>query len=116
MSKRIIRTRRAEVYGDDVSGIDVNMQTGNHEGQTCTVRKNVTVEYEKPSSWKNVRNLDADDSIETVVSNVAVVNAKEIRGPWPVVFRNRRQKKIQAKRDVTITLDDPLNSKRRRRR
>ena len=102
MSFRIIRTRRADVYGDDISEEDVNMQTGNHEGQTRKVRKNVTIEYEKPGSWKKVRNLDNSGSKEVVKANIATVNAKEIRGPWAVVFNGRRQKKIHAKRDVTI--------------
>ena len=102
MSFGIIRTRRADVYGDDISDEDVDMQTGNHEGQTRKVRKNVTMEYEKPGSWKKVRNLDNSGSKEVVKANIATVNAKEIRGPWTVVFNGRRQKKIQAKRDVTI--------------
>ena len=102
LSFGIIRTRRADVYGDDISDEDVDMQTGNHEGQTRKVRKNVTMEYEKPGSWKKVRNLDNSGSKEVVKANIATVNAKEIRGPWTVVFNGRRQKKIQAKRDVTI--------------
>ena len=102
MSFGIIRTRRADVYGDDISDEDVDMQTGNHEGQTRKVRKNVTMEYEKPGSWKKVRNLDNSGSKEVVKANIATVNAKEIRGPWTVVFNGRRQKKIQTKRDVTI--------------
>ena len=102
MSFGIIRTRRADVYGDDISDENVDMQTGNHEGQTRKVRKNVTMEYEKPGSWKKVRNLDNSGSKEVVKANIATVNAKEIRGPWTVVFNGRRQKKIQAKRDVTI--------------
>ncbi|WP_400203616.1 hypothetical protein [Methanomethylophilus alvi] len=74
------------------------MQTGNHEGQTRKVRKNVTIEYEKPGSWKKVRNLDNSGSKEVVKANIATVNAN----PWAVFFNGRRQKKIQAKRDVTI--------------
>lgn len=115
MSKRTIRTRRADVYGDDVSKMNVNMQTGNHEGQMRIVRKNVTIEYESPSSWKRVRNLDKDPSVETVSANIAVVDAKEIHGPWPVIFKGRSQKKIQAKRDVTITCDEPSEHPKRRR-
>ena len=45
LSFGIIRTRRADVYGDDISDENVDMQTGNHEGQTRKVRKNVTMEY-----------------------------------------------------------------------
>lgn len=59
MSFGIIRTRRADVYGDDISEEDVNMQTGNHEGQTRKVRKNVIMDYEKPGSWKKVGGLDS---------------------------------------------------------
>lgn len=81
MSFGIIRTRRADVYGDDISDENVDMQTGNHEGQTRKVRKNVTMEYEKPGSWKKVRNLDNSGSKEVVKANIATVNAKEIRGP-----------------------------------
>ena len=102
LSFGIIRTRRADVYGDDISDENVDMQTGNHKGQTRKVRKNVTIDYEKPGSWKKVRNLDNSGSKEVVKANIATVNAKEIRGPWAVVFNGRRQKKIQAKRDVTI--------------
>lgn len=115
MAKRIIRTRKADVYGDRISDMDVNMQTGNHEGQTRTVRKNVTIEYERPRSWKNDRNLDDDPSVGTATANIAVVNAKEIHGPWPVIFKGRRQKRIQAKRDVTITYDDASETSGRRR-
>lgn len=116
MAKKIIRTKRANVYGDDVSGKNVNMQTGNHEGQTRVVQKNVTIEYEKPLSWKKVRDLDGGSSTETTTTNHAVVNAKEIHGPWPVLFKGRRQKKIQAKRDVTITYDDRSDSSKKRGR
>ena len=105
VARRVVRTRKADVYGADVSRSDVNMQTGNHEGQTCTVRKNVTVEYEKPSPWKKIRNLGRHDDVESITGDVAVVNAKEIHGPWPVIFKGRRQKKIQAKRDVTIFVE-----------
>ena len=105
MTKRTIRTRKADVYGDDISGMDVNRQTGNHEGQTRTVRKNVTIEYEKPRSWKKVQSLDDVPTLDTAIADIAVVNAKEIHGPWPVLFKGRKQKRIQAKRDVTITFD-----------
>ena len=116
LAKKIVRTRKADVYGDDISGMDVNMQTGNHEGQTRTVRKNVTIEYERPQSWKKIRKLDDDSMVDTVNANIAVVNAKEIRGPWPVIFKGRKQKRIQAKRDVTITNDDASDTSRRRKR
>lgn len=106
MVKKVIRTRYADVYGDRINDPEVNMQTGNHEGQTCTVRKNVTVEYEKPSPWKKLRDLGRHDDVESITGDIAVVNAKEIHGPWPVVFKGRRQKKIQAKRDVTIHFTD----------
>ena len=106
LSFGIIRTRRADVYGDDISDEDVDMQTGNHKGQTRKVRKNVTMEYEKPGSWKKVRNLDNSGSKEVVKANIATVNAKEIRGAWAVVLNGRRQKKIQSKRDVTIKYEE----------
>ncbi len=91
------------------------MQTGNHEGQTRRVRKNVTIEYEKPHSWKGVRNLDDSGSKEVAKANIATVNAKEIHGPWSVVFKGKRQKKIQAKRDVTIKYQEADDSEKRRR-
>jgi len=115
VAKRIIRTRRADVYGDRISEMDVNMQTGNHEGQTRTVHKNVTIEYEDPQSWKKVRKLDSDSEMNTASADIAVVNAKEIRGPWLVIFKGRSQKKIRAKRDVTITYDDSSKKSRGRR-
>lgn len=103
MTPGIIRTRKADVYGDSISKENVNMQTGNHEGQTRKVKKNVTIEYEEPGSWKKVVGLDHPGSKEIVKANVATVNAKEIHGPWSTIFNGRKQKRIQAKRDVTIT-------------
>ena len=93
MSFGIIRTRRADVYGDDISDENVDMQTGNHEGQTRKVRKNVTMEYEKPGSWKKVRNLDNSGSKEVVKANIATVNAKEIvaLGPSSSTAAGRRR-------------------------
>lgn len=115
MAFRIIRTRKADVYGDDISEEDVNMQTGNHEGQTRKVRKNVTIEYEKPRSWKKIQKLDDPGSKEVAKASIATVNAKEIHGPWSVIFNGRKQKKIRAKRDVTIKYQEADDPKRRRR-
>ncbi len=101
MSRKTIRTQKAEIIGDNVTKIIVNRQTGNHEGQTCTVKKEVTITYEDPAPRSAVHEIE--NIKKTASADLATVNAKSISNPAPVSFKGRNQQKIKAKRDVTIS-------------
>lgn len=114
MSPRSIRARKVEVHADSITGKTVNRQTGNHEGQSRTASKHVTVEVVESSS-KNGSNDDHPPSGTILRTDKASINAKTVIGPLDSSKYRKGQKRIVAKRDVTVILKDTASARGRGR-
>ncbi len=115
MARKVIRTKKADVYGDVVEMKKPNRQSGGHKSQRCTVSKDVIVDYETSSPKSVVKRIDRSGSSERLYAKKVDVSAKEIDGPWIGSFFGKIRNKIHAKNDVTLIVNEPSEKPHRRR-
>lgn len=106
---RSIRANQVRVHADKIHGRVVNRQTGNHEGQTRTAEKNVTVEVTKQKSAKG-SSEEYPESGSVFKTKKAEISAKRIYGPRPSDEYGSGQKSITAEEDVTVVMKNRRRS------